>query len=81
MNVQQLSEKRTLLAEMVKERAAGAFVRLRNEKIQLDTPNKGFFNLEKMVKTSQQIHDLRSSGGDLLTSQSDIKHELQDYFF
>ena len=80
VNVQQLSEKRTLLAEMVKERAAGAFVRLRNEKIQLDTPNKGFFNLEKMVKTSQQIHALRSSGGDLLTSQSDIKHELQDYF-
>ena len=80
MNVQQLSEKRTLLAEMVKEWAAGAFVRLRNEKIQLDTLNKGFFNLEKMVKTSQQNHALRSSGGDLLTSQSDIKHELQDFF-
>ena len=79
-NDQQLTEKKTLLAELVKERAAGALVHLRMSKIRLDIPNKDFFNLEKATKTSQQIHSLRSPEGVLLTRQSDIKNSLQNFY-
>ena len=72
-------KKKTLLAELVKERVAGAMVHLRMSRIQLETPNKEFFNLEKAVKTSRQIHSLHSSDG-VLTCQSDIKHSMQDFY-
>ena len=75
---QQLVEKKTLLAELVKEHAAVAMVHLRMSTIQLETPNKEFFNLEKAVKTSRQIHSLHSSDG-VLTCQSDMKHSMQDF--
>ena len=58
---------------------AGAMVHLRMSRIQLETPNKEFFNLEKAVKTSRQIHSLHSPHG-VLTCQSDIKHSIQVFY-
>ena len=47
---QLLWAKRTLRAEMVKQKAMGTLVRMRMSNLTLDMPNKEFFNLENSTK-------------------------------
>ena len=77
---QLLWAKRTLLAEMVKQRAMGTLVRMRMSNLTLDVPNKEFFNLENSTKKMQQIHGLLTLNGTLTTSQQGLRGVLKDYY-
>ena len=77
---QLLWAKRTLLTEMVKQRAIGTLVRMRMSNLTLDMPNKEFFKLENSTKKSQQIHSLFTPNGVLKTSQQGIRGVLKDFY-